>query len=63
MLMTGIPVFTLLLSATVLGIAPALLGVLGVPIAALGGVLALTAGSRGDRRAPPAGGAPVSPNR
>ncbi len=41
MLMTGIPVFTLLLSAVFLGLAPAWLALLGVPIAAVGGVLAL----------------------
>ena len=46
MLMTGIPVFTLLLSAAVLGLAPAPLGLLGVPLAALGGVVALAAGAR-----------------
>jgi drug/metabolite transporter (DMT)-like permease len=46
MLMTGIPVFTLLLSAAVLGLAPAPLGLLGVPLAALGGVVALAAGVR-----------------
>jgi len=44
MLMTGIPVFTLLLSATALGIAPAPLALLGVPIAAVGGIVALAAG-------------------
>ncbi|MGA8710512.1 MAG: DMT family transporter [Thermoplasmata archaeon] len=41
MLMTGIPVFTLLLSAGVLGIALPLIGVLGIPVAVLGAVLAL----------------------
>jgi drug/metabolite transporter (DMT)-like permease len=41
MLMTGIPVFTLLLSAEVLGIALPLIGVLGIPVAVVGGVLAL----------------------
>lgn len=46
MLMTGIPVFTLLLTAAVLGIAPALLALFGVPVAAVGGVLALAAGTR-----------------
>lgn len=45
MLMTAIPVFTLFLSAAVLGIAPALLGLLGVPIAAIGGIVALAAGT------------------
>jgi len=46
MLMTGIPVFTLFLSAAVLGIAPAFLGLLGVPVAAIGGIVALAAGAR-----------------
>ncbi len=41
MLMTGIPVFTLLLSAVFLGIAPAFLALWGVPVAAAGGILAL----------------------
>jgi len=41
MLMTSIPVFTLLLSAGVLGIALPLVGVLGIPVAVVGGVLAL----------------------
>jgi drug/metabolite transporter (DMT)-like permease len=41
MLMTGIPVFTLLLASGVLGIALPLLGVLGIPIAVGGAVLAL----------------------
>jgi len=41
MLMTGIPVFTLLLSAGVLGIALPLIGVLGIPVAVVGAVLAL----------------------
>jgi drug/metabolite transporter (DMT)-like permease len=41
MLMTGIPVFTLLLSAGVLGISLPLIGVLGIPVAVLGGILAL----------------------
>jgi len=45
LLMTGIPVFTLLLSAAVLGIAPAPLALLGVPVAVLGGVVALTSGA------------------
>jgi drug/metabolite transporter (DMT)-like permease len=51
MLMTGIPVFTLLLAAAILGLTPAPLGLLGVPVAALGGVIALAAGAR---EAPPA---------
>jgi len=41
MLMTGIPVFTLLLSAGVLGIALPLIGVLGIPVAVVGAILAL----------------------
>ncbi|MGD0588768.1 MAG: DMT family transporter [Thermoplasmata archaeon] len=41
MLMTGIPVFTLLLSAGVLGIALPLIGLLGIPVVVLGAVLAL----------------------
>jgi drug/metabolite transporter (DMT)-like permease len=48
MLMTGIPVFTLLLSATLLGIAPPWVAVLGVPLAVVGGVLAL----RGEQAQP-----------
>ena len=46
LLMTGIPVFTLLLSASVLGLAPPWLGLLGVPIAVVGATVALTAGAR-----------------
>jgi len=41
MLMTGIPVFTLILSTTVLGLALPWLGVLGIPIAVVGALLAL----------------------
>ncbi len=41
MLMTGIPVFTLVLSSTVLGLALPWLGVAGIPIAVVGAVLAL----------------------
>ncbi|HYA54780.1 MAG TPA: DMT family transporter [Thermoplasmata archaeon] len=41
MLMTAIPVFTLLLSAGLLGIALPLVGVLGIPVAVAGGLLAL----------------------
>ncbi|HYA54341.1 MAG TPA: DMT family transporter [Thermoplasmata archaeon] len=48
MLMTAIPVFTLLLSAEVLGIALPLIGVLGIPVAVAGGVIAL----RGESVAP-----------
>jgi drug/metabolite transporter (DMT)-like permease len=44
MLMTGIPVFTLLLSSAVLGLSPPVLALLGVPIAAAGGLVALAAG-------------------
>jgi len=53
MMMTGIPVFTLLLSAAVLGIPPATLALLGVPVAALGGIVALTAGARDPPGHPP----------
>jgi len=49
MLMTGIPVFTLLLSAGVLGIALPIVGVLGIPVAVGGAVLAL----RGESVFPP----------
>ncbi len=50
MLMTGIPVFTLLLSSGFLGIAPPLLGVIGIPVAVGGAILALRgeSGSRPD---------------
>jgi drug/metabolite transporter (DMT)-like permease len=41
MLMTGIPVFTLVLSAGVLGIALPWIGVAGIPVAVLGAILAL----------------------
>lgn len=57
MLMTGIPVFTLLLSAGVLGIALPLIGVLGIPVAVVGAILAL----RGESAFPPEG-RPESPN-
>ena len=60
MLMTGIPVFTLLLSASVLGLAPATLALLGVPVAAAGGIIALSAGARANPpspRGPPRDGA------
>ena len=46
MLMTGIPVFTLILSATLLGIHLPLLGVVGIPIAVVGALLALRGGAR-----------------
>ena len=51
MLMTAIPVFTLLLSAGVLGIALPLVGVLGIPVAVAGGILAL----RGESAVAPEG--------
>ena len=51
MLMTAIPVFTLLLSAGILGIALPLVGVLGIPVAVAGGVLAL----RGESAVAPEG--------
>jgi drug/metabolite transporter (DMT)-like permease len=41
LLMTGIPVFTLLLSALLLGLGAPLLGLLGIPIAIVGALLAL----------------------
>lgn len=41
MLMTAIPVFTLFLSAGVLGIALPVVGVLGIPVAVVGAILAL----------------------
>ncbi|HYB79748.1 MAG TPA: DMT family transporter [Thermoplasmata archaeon] len=47
MLMTAIPVFTLLLSASVLGIALPFIGVLGIPVAVVGGIIALRAESAG----------------
>jgi drug/metabolite transporter (DMT)-like permease len=52
MLMTGIPVFTLLLSAVLLGIALPLVAVLGVPVAVAGGVLALQGENRSAAAAP-----------
>lgn len=62
MLMTGIPVFTLLLSAGVLGIALPLVGVLGIPVAVVGAVLALRGESAFPSEGPPGsappGGAP-----
>ncbi len=42
-LMTGIPVFTLLLTAAVLGIVPPSVALLGVPVAVAGGLVALRA--------------------
>ncbi len=47
MLMTGIPFFTLLLSAVFLGQVPPPLAILGVPVAAAGGVVAVHAYRRG----------------
>ena len=41
MLMTGIPVFTLLLSAVVLRLSLPLVAILGIPVAVVGGLLAL----------------------
>ncbi len=43
MLMTGIPVFTLVLSALFLELRPSLIAVLGIPVAVLGGVITLWA--------------------
>ena len=56
MLMTGIPVFTLLLSATVLGLGLPLIAVLGIPVAVVGALLTLRGGTVGPRseRAKPA---------
>jgi drug/metabolite transporter (DMT)-like permease len=51
MLMTGIPVFTLLLSATVLGLGLPLLAAIGIPVAVAGGLLTLWGESR-PRRGP-----------
>jgi len=53
MLMTAIPVFTLFLSAGFLGIALPLVGVLGIPVAMAGGILALRAGSGAEPEPPP----------
>ncbi len=55
MLMSGIPIFTLLLCALVLGIAPAALAILGVPVAAVGGILALASGAAAATEKGPAG--------
>jgi len=52
MLMTGIPVFTLLLSAGVLGIALPFVGVLGIPVAVAGGIIALRGESGSDAELP-----------
>jgi drug/metabolite transporter (DMT)-like permease len=48
MLMTGIPVFTLLLSAVVLHLRLPLVAVLGIPVAVVGGVLAVRGISASD---------------
>jgi drug/metabolite transporter (DMT)-like permease len=55
MLMTAIPVFTLLLSASVLGIELPIVGVFGIPVAVIGAILAL----RGESAFPP--DRPLSP--
>ena len=58
MLMTAIPVFTLLLSASVLHIALPVIGILGIPVAVAGAVLAL----RGESSFPPeTGPEPLTP--
>jgi len=56
MLMTGIPVFTLLLSALVLDIGLPVIAILGIPVAVVGAILTL----RGEAASPPLGspGAP-----
>jgi drug/metabolite transporter (DMT)-like permease len=58
MLMTGIPVFTLFLSAIVLGLALPLVAVLGIPVAVVGAVLTLRAEPSSDGTAPVAGTRP-----
>lgn len=69
MLMTAIPVFTLLLSAGVLGIALPVIGVLGIPVTVVGAILALRGGSafppeeRSVAPAPNPGPDPVTANR
>ncbi len=55
MLMTGIPVFTLLLSAVFLGLSPPLVALLGIPIAVAGGLVAIRA-----EAAAPSAAAPTS---
>jgi drug/metabolite transporter (DMT)-like permease len=47
MLMTGIPVFTLILSALILRIAIPIVAALGIPVAVVGGLLALRGASSG----------------
>jgi drug/metabolite transporter (DMT)-like permease len=53
MMMTGIPVFTLLLSAFVLGLGLPIVAALGIPIAVLGALLTLRGESAPPRPAPP----------
>lgn len=57
LLMSGIPVFTLLFSVGFLGEAPRLLGVLGVPVAVAGALLALEGTRPATAASPPAAGA------
>lgn len=52
MLMTGIPLFTLVLAAAVLGLPAAALAVVGIPIAVVGGVLVVRATAPKSRAAP-----------
>lgn len=54
-LMTGIPVFTLLLSWVVLGLSLPLVAVLGIPIAVMGGLLALQGANVGAGNGAPQG--------
>lgn len=56
MLMTAIPAFTLLLSAAVLRLPIALLAIAGIPVAIVGGVLILRAGSTTTSATTPAAG-------
>jgi len=60
MLMTAIPVFTLLLSAGLLGIGLPLVGVLGIPVAVAGGLLALRGESSAEPEPPPEESHPAS---
>jgi drug/metabolite transporter (DMT)-like permease len=60
MLMTAIPVFTLLLSSEVLGIALPLVGVLGIPVAVVGAILALRGQSASPSDDVPAAASPGS---
>jgi len=52
-LMSMIPAFTLVLSVTVLGIAPSLLAAFGIPVAIVGAFCALEGQNRAKRRIPP----------